>query len=219
MRAYAQTSIARYEKIVAAEPNIAKPSLFTKLFKAKDRTMSRAEIVANAEAYITAGSDTTAQSLTYLTWAVCRNESIKSKLLEELRSLPEVFLDADLKTLKYLDCVILETLRCYAAAPALLPRDVPSGGREIDGYFMSGGTEVQTQAYCMHRNPEVFPDPYQCVPLTQSGSIVCAKAAHRFYPERWEAPTKEMQDAWMPFGGGARGTSLQCHVTTFSDEA
>lgn len=31
----------------------------------------------------------------------------------------------------------------------------------------------------------------------------------RFYPERWEAPTKEMQDAWMPFGGGARGMLVE----------
>jgi cytochrome P450 len=28
-----------------------------------------------------------------------------------------------------------------------------------------------------------------------------------FNPSRWEAPTKEMREAWMPFGGGARSTS------------
>lgn len=161
MRSYAETSIARYEKIVLAEPTVSKPSLFTKLFNADEETMSRAEIVANAQTYIIAGSDTTAHSLAYLTWAVCKDEVIKAKLVDELRALPEEFSDDDLKTLKFLDHVILETLRCYAAAPSLLPREVPSGGREIEGYFMPEGTQVQTQAYCMHRNADVFPDPYR----------------------------------------------------------
>lgn len=148
-------------------PDIVKPSLFTKLFNANEDTMSRAEIVANAQTYIIAGSDTTAHSLTYLTWAVCMDEAVKTKLVDELRSLPEEFSDADLKRLRYLDQVILETLRCYAAAPAMLPRDAPSGGREIDGYFVPGGTVVQTQAYCMHRNSDVFPDPYRYVYFTK----------------------------------------------------
>ena len=26
----------------------------------------------------------------------------------------------------------------------------------------------------------------------------------RFYPERWENPTKDMRDASIPFGGGSR---------------
>jgi|SRR5690242_12973760 len=160
---YAETSIARYEKMVMDAPSVAKPSLFTKLFNADEENLSRAEIEANAQTYILAGSDTTAHSLTYLTWAVCRDEAVKAKLVDELRSLPDEFSDADLKRLKYLNYVMLETLRCYAAAPGMLPRDVPSGGREIDGYFVPEGTVVQTQGYCMHRNSDVFPDPYRCV--------------------------------------------------------
>ncbi|KAH6620203.1 cytochrome P450 [Boeremia exigua] len=186
MRTYAETSIIRYENIVAAQPDIHQPSLFSKLFNTKEETMPRAEIVSNAQSYITAGSDTTAHTLSYLTWAVSKNEAVKAKLVAELQTLPEGYSDEDLKKLKYLNQVIYETLRCYAAAPALLPRVVPAGGCEIDGYLMPGGTDVQTQAYSMHRNPEVFPDP------------------ERYDPERWESPTKDMNDAWMPFGGGAR---------------
>jgi cytochrome P450 len=190
MQSYSEQSIQRYEKIVAAEPDNPKPTLFTKLFNANEETMSKAEIVSNAQSYITAGSDTTAHSMTYLTWAVCRNPSIKAKLVDEVADLPETYRDEDLKMLPYLNQVVHETLRLYAAAPAYLPRDVPAGGSEIDGYWMPGGTEVQTQAYSMHRNPVVYPD------------------AERFDPSRWASPSQEMKDAWMPFGGGARGKTM-----------
>ncbi|KAL1603476.1 hypothetical protein SLS60_005063 [Paraconiothyrium brasiliense] len=186
MRSYAEESIHRYERMVAAEPNNPKPTLFTKLFKAGEETMSRPELVADSQTYITAGSDTTAHSLTYLTWAVCRDETVKPRLVKELETLPEGYRDEDLKALPYLNQVVQETLRLYAAAPALLPREIPPGGCEVDGYWMPGGTEVQTQAYSMHRDPVVYPEP------------------ERFNPSRWESPSIEMKDAWMPFGGGAR---------------
>lgn len=159
MHSYAEQSIHRYENSIAAEPNHPKPTLFTKLFNASEETMSKAEIVANAQAYITAGSDTTAHSLTYLVWAVCRDPSIKARLVNEIAGLPETYQDDDLKALPYLNQVIQETLRLYAAAPAQLPREVPRGGSEIDGYWMPGGTDVQTQAYSMHRDSVVYPAP------------------------------------------------------------
>lgn len=159
MRSYAEQSICRYEKMLAAEPNKPTPTLFTKLFKACGETLSQAEIVADSQSYIVAGSDTTAHSLTYLTWAVCRDESIKTRLVKELQALPDGYQDEDLKVLPYLNQVIQETLRVYAAAPAMLPREIPPGGCEVDGYWMPGGTEVQTQAYSMHRDPLVYPEP------------------------------------------------------------
>ncbi|KAF2821094.1 cytochrome protein [Ophiobolus disseminans] len=186
MGSYAEQSIHRYENIIAAQPNNPKPTLFTKLFNVNEETMPKANIVANAQAYITAGSDTTAHTLTYLVWAVCREPSIRARLAKEVADLPDRYQDEDLKALPFLNQVIQETLRLYAAAPAHLPREVPPAGSEIDGYWMPGGTDVQTQAYSMHRDPIVYPAPEQ------------------FNPSRWEAPSKDMKDAWMPFGGGAR---------------
>jgi cytochrome P450 len=161
MRSYAEESIRRYESPVAEKPNRHKPTLFAKLFQATEDTMSHEEIVSSAQSYIVAGSDTTAHSLTYLTWAVCRDEKIKAKLVGELQNLPDGYQDEDLKALPYLNQVIQETLRLYSAAPAFLPREVPAGGCEIDGHWMPGGTAVQTQAYSMHRNAEIFPKPEQ----------------------------------------------------------
>jgi hypothetical protein len=47
MRYYAEDSIRRYEKSVAADPNNVKTALFTKTFNAKGETMSQTEIIAN----------------------------------------------------------------------------------------------------------------------------------------------------------------------------
>jgi cytochrome P450 len=205
MGSYARESIARYEKIMNSEPDKAKVTMLTKVFNAaadkNEETMSFPELESIAEAYIIAGSDTTAHSLTYLTWAVCGNPSIKEKLAEEVAGLPETYNNDDLKALPYLNQVIHETLRLYAAVPALLPREVGTAGCEIDGYWMPGGTEVQTQAYSMHRNPTVFSNPEQ------------------FDPPRWENPTKDMKDAWMPFGGGARSKYQHLAVRPITDNS
>jgi cytochrome P450 len=101
--------------------------------------------------------------MTSLTWAVPRDATIKTKLVKELQDLRHGYQDEGLKALPYLNQVVQETLRCYAAAPAGLPREVPSNGCEIDGYWMPGGTEVTTQAYSMHRNFTVYPKPEQYV--------------------------------------------------------
>ncbi|KAJ4300753.1 hypothetical protein N0V90_002841 [Kalmusia sp. IMI 367209] len=191
LRSYAQQSIQRYDRTVAANPQNAKPTLLTKLFIANEKdeeTMSQDETVGNAQAFIVAGSDTTAHSATFLTWVLCKpeNAAMKAKLVAELATLPESFHNDDLKRLPYLDGVIHETLRLYAAAPAGLPRDVPQGGCEVDGVWMPEGTVVSTQAWSMHRDPRVWYEP------------------ERFLPERWENATQEMKDAFMPWGGGSR---------------
>jgi cytochrome P450 len=59
----------------------------------------------------------------------------------------------------------------------------------LGGQFIPEGATVSTQAYTLHRNPFVFVDP------------------DKFWPQRWESPSQEMKDAYMPYGGGTRGKS------------
>ncbi|CAJ2504798.1 Uu.00g121920.m01.CDS01 [Anthostomella pinea] len=183
---YAEQSIARHYRIVEEQGKEAKPTLLSKLYKAGDDGMAFHEIRANATAYIVAGSDTAANTLTYLVWMVCKHAEVKAKLVQELQQLPASYGYHDVKSLPYLNLVIDETLRLYSAAPAGLPRDVPAGGAEFLGYYIPAGYTVSTGAYSMHRNPAVFPDP------------------ERFEPSRWADPTRDMKDSFVPFGGGSR---------------
>ena len=71
-------------------------------------------------------------------------------------------------------------MRVYGPAPSLLERVVPSTTSKIDdtfdlmGYALPPGTVVATQAWSMHRDPEVFPSP------------------ETFLPERW-LPTEGVE--------------------------
>ena len=169
--------------------------LFSKMLSEADgkdgseSTLSEAEINREAGNLIVAGSDTTAVTLTYLVWAVLKNPSIKARLIDEVNTLRANFSSSEAEALPYLSLVIKETLRLYGAAPGSLPRTVPAGGRTLGAYFVPEGTTVSTQAFTLHRDPLIYEDPLE------------------FRPERWAQTTQSMKDAFMPWGGGSRGTS------------
>ncbi|KAL5338597.1 cytochrome P450 [Aspergillus crustosus] len=203
---YATVSVELYKKHLAetANPEEVKTTLFTKLFDASvakesgsgEECLSDREIRNDAQSFIVAGSDTTANTLTYLVWSVLRDNDIREKLVAELDGLGETIReekgvgaeisDVDLRDLPYFNQVINEALRLYPAVPSGLPRMVPEKGSTLAGYWLPGGSTVSTQLYSLHRDEEVFDD------------------AERFDPSRWESPTKAMKDAFMPFGAGSR---------------
>ena len=183
--------MGRYRDMVERDPDNVQPTLFTKMFKGEDSdALTFAEIRDAAQSYIVAGSDTTAHTLTYLIWSVCKNAQIRDRLVKEAQALADAFVEHDLWTLPYLNQIVEETLRLYSAAPSTLPRVVPPQGASLAGYDIKGGVTVSSQAYSLHRNPEVFPEPDE------------------FIPSRWEQPTKAMKDSFMAFGGGSRGELL-----------
>ncbi|KAF4778325.1 TRI11 [Colletotrichum scovillei] len=108
---------------------------------------------------IIGGSDTTSITLAYLVWAVVKRPELRIKLEDELAGLSPNFDDDALEKLPLLNAVIDETLRLYGAVPGQLSRSVPAGGATLGGYFVPGGVTVETQAYTLHRDPEVWPGP------------------------------------------------------------
>lgn len=182
--------LTKHREAVTADPDSPAPSLFTKVFLAEgDEGLEELEVISNAVTFLVSGTDTTASALTYLVWSVCRHPEVRLYLSEELDELPDGFDDDHLRGLPYLNQVIEETLRLYPSVAGGLLRTVPRDGAEICGYWIPGGTIVSCQAYSMHRDPNVFPNP------------------DIFYPERWAEPSVAMKDAMMVWGGGSRGES------------
>ncbi|KAF4507941.1 hypothetical protein G6O67_004386 [Ophiocordyceps sinensis] len=176
-----------YKSLVDKAPDDAPRTLFTNMLRAEqDEKLTHDEIRNEAELFIIAGSDTTANTLSFLVWSVCRRPDMQRRLVEELQTLPEGHDGAQLKDLTYLSQVIHESLRLYSAGPSGLPRQVPPGGAEVCGYYLGQGTTVCAQAWTMHRDPDTFPNPDE------------------FDPTRWASPSKAMKDASMPFGRGPR---------------
>lgn len=154
----------------------------------QEESMSPGAIASECYDHITAGIDTTGDTLCFLLWELSQPHQHKrvTRLREEIRQNPT---GSPLDSLPYLDAVLQEALRLWAPGQQSLPRMVPAGGREVDGYFIPENTIVSCQSYTTHRYDEgVFKD------------------AHKFIPERWLDPDKysERGKLFFAFGSGAR---------------
>ncbi|KAF2479811.1 cytochrome P450 [Neohortaea acidophila] len=138
------------------------------------------------------GSGTTANTLTYLLWAMLRQPELVKRLRAELEAAFErdggaVPAAATCANLPFLQAVINETLRLYPTIIATLPRKALRD-TVVGGMHIPAGTIVGTQNYTIHQNETAFPD------------------ATSFLPERWLDVKNEeaMKEAFVPFSIGAR---------------
>ncbi|KAJ9606210.1 hypothetical protein H2200_009171 [Cladophialophora chaetospira] len=103
----------------------------------------------------------TAMTLTYLVYSVLSNPAIRDRLITEISSLSDSPGWEELESNKYLNNVIEEALRLHAPVPSSLPRNAPPEGAILGGYKIPGGTVCCSQAYTLHRDAKVYPDPEQ----------------------------------------------------------
>ncbi len=184
---YSEQSIERYWTQYRADPENVKPTLLTKEYAGlQDGTISQAQLVRDGLGHIAAGTDTTALAATYAVWMLAQHPQIERDLIREVATLPADFTDEELKKLSLLDNVIKETLRIRSPVGQSLPRFVPPGGAEFEGFFVPENTVLGVPAWSMHRDPAVWTRP------------------EAFEPARWETATKEMRDSFLPFGAGNR---------------
>lgn len=180
-------------------------SLMLRLMHEKDLNsgksqLSDMEIAAECADHLDAGLKTTSDTLMFALWVLSlpKHRHFQERLVAEMNHATDSsltgrddgsVLPAELcDRLPFLDAVIKETLRLYAPIPASQPR---TSARDvtIDGYFIPAGTIVSCQAFSLHRNSEIFADPYT------------------FNPERWlasDADAAEMKRCWWPFSSGGR---------------
>lgn len=153
-----------------------------------DQSQQRMEIASELLDHLAAGFDTSGITLTFLAQELSRleNAAIQSRLREELQSLeldPETKLP-NAKTLDaapYLHAVLYETLRLHAAIPGPQPRTTPhvQGGTTLgpNGEYpgIPGGLRISAQAWSLHRNADVFPEPESFKPgrwlVEQDGKV------------------------------------------------
>ncbi|KAK0618649.1 Cytochrome P450 monooxygenase aflV [Lasiodiplodia hormozganensis] len=155
---------------------------------ATDFPLTELDISTEAGNLILAGSDTTAFSLSYITWSVLDHPDVQARLEAEVATLNGDFTDANLETLPMLSAVINETLRIWGASSGSLPRAVPKGGAELAGHYIPEGYTVSTQSWTLHRDEKFWPEP------------------EKFNPDRWlNDPSPEAAKmAFSPFGAGSR---------------
>jgi cytochrome P450 len=136
--------------------------------------MSDQELRDELMTMLVAGHETTATSLAWAFERLLRTPRVLDRLVGELGSNGDAYLTA----------TIHETLRRRPVLPNVEPRLVKEEF-EVGGWTYPPGACLVPNAYLIHHDPEIYPDPYE------------------FRPERFlnESPGTY---TWIPFGGGRR---------------
>ncbi|MEK6277072.1 MAG: cytochrome P450 [Actinomycetota bacterium] len=137
--------------------------------------MSRQELRDELMTLLVAGHETTASALAWAFERLARSPEVLGRLTEEVAAE-----DGD----AYLTATIQETLRRRPVLPNVAPRLVMEEV-EVGGWTYPPGVCLVGNAYLIHHDAEIYPDPYA------------------FRPERFleESPGTY---TWIPFGGGRR---------------
>ncbi|CAG4966692.1 unnamed protein product [Colias eurytheme] len=143
------------------------------------------------DTFLFEGHDTTAMALSYMIMQIANDTRVQNKLYAEMESIfhnstrpPTV---DDLAEMKYLDCIIKETLRLYPSV-AMISRHIREDLTLPSGFTVPGNTTVNIHIYDLHRRADLYPEPEKFIP-------------ERFLPENSE---KRNPYAFIPFSAGPR---------------
>lgn len=147
-----------------------------------------AQLINEVAMLLLAGSETSANVLTWALYLIARHEPTRARLLAEHAAVlggraPAV---SDLNALPFTKAVIQETMRLYPPVP-YLSREAARPER-IAGIQVKPGETVMALPWLLHRNPHLW------------------EAPHAFRPERFlpDAPQKPPQFGYLPFSIGPR---------------
>ncbi|CAN7996056.1 unnamed protein product [Ixodes hexagonus] len=156
-----------------------------------DAPLTDDDIGEEMDTFMFGGHDTTAMAISWCLYTLGLYPSIQAKLHEELDSVLQKDLENDitmddLKELKYLDCVLKECQRLYPSVP-YIARNVTKE-ITIGGHIFPEGTNIGTNIFALHRDPDFFPKPEEFDP-------------DRFLPEN---SGSRHPFAFIPFSAGSR---------------
>lgn len=162
------------------------------MMEARNKTtglpMKDPQLLDEIRTLIIAGHETTALTLTWAWHLLSQNPEVAQKLYDETVEVlghrdPEF---ADLEKLKYMECVIDETLRLYPPAWLVPRRSLEDD--EVGPYFIPAGSDVFISPYFLQRDPAVWEQPKD------------------FKPERFSAANSEKRNklSYIPFSAGPR---------------
>ncbi|EJK47306.1 hypothetical protein THAOC_33983 [Thalassiosira oceanica] len=138
------------------------------------------EKLAQLLEFFIAGHETTAYSISWVLTCLARNPQIQAKLRSELSALtPQTWSQS-----KYLQMCIKEGMRLYPVAAAGSIRNVGKDLKTEGGFILPKGSTCFIPMMLVLNNPDVYENPRE------------------YNPSRWEHPTREMMDCFIPFSLG-----------------
>jgi len=157
--------------------------------KVKEPPITDGMLDAQGMIFISAGFETTANTLGSLIYHLATHPHVQQKVLEEISDVvgvEEAITHENIKDLHYLEACINETLRL---CPPISEHDrTCTNDSEVKGIKIKKGTRIQLSIYASHYDPEFFPNPEEYKP-------------DRFLKENSD---QLIPFTWRPFGSGNR---------------
>lgn len=163
--------------------------IFGHLMRAKYH--DSADLTSESSLLIAAGSDAVRFSIAATVFYLLQNAGARGKAEAEARALdlgPDGLNESKIASLKYLRACLDEAMRLSPPKAGSIPRETGAGGIVIDGVSIPEGMNVGTSTYALHRDPDIYKQPYE------------------YRPERWlERPhDPRLYAAFTPFLKGPR---------------
>ena len=142
----------------------------------------RQEAVDEIKNIIFAGYDTVGETLTWLWYCLSKEEKYTNRMREDIAakcsgSAPTYDILPELSTLLMF---IKETMRLYPVVWAF--HRIAREDDEIEGYAVKKKEWIMMSPYVLHRNPELWPEPYKFNPLRFEGDNNPVPARYDYLP-------------------------------------
>ncbi|XP_017069398.1 probable cytochrome P450 6a23 [Drosophila eugracilis] len=150
------------------------------------------EILAQAFIFFLAGFETSSTTMGFALYELAQNQDVQDKLRDEVNHVlakhNNEFTYEAIKEMKYLEQVVMETLRKYPVLAHLTRMTQTDFAPEDPKNFIGKGTIVIIPALGIHYDPDIYPEP------------------EKFKPERFteEEIAARPSCTWLPFGEGPR---------------
>ncbi|XP_075549779.1 cytochrome P450 4V2-like isoform X2 [Dermacentor variabilis] len=154
-----------------------------------DGTLTEEEVRNEVTSIFIGGFETTASSIAYTLFLLGNHPEVQAKVHEEIDSIfagdmeRDVTID-DMKQLKYMECVVKESMRIYPPVP-LIARNVDED-MQVGEYTVPRGAVAVAAIYFIQRHPKYYENP------------------DTFLPERFLDTKEKNPFLYIPFSGGFR---------------
>lgn len=125
--------------------------------------ISEENIREEVDTFMFAGHDTTAVGISWALYNIGLYPDIQQQIHDELQQIfgkdkTRSVTQADLREMKYLECVLKESLRLYPSVPAI-SRTTLEDFKLSDEITIPGGSSIFIGIYALHHDPELYPNP------------------------------------------------------------
>lgn len=160
--------------------------------KNEETPLTRIEADDVASILVLSGAESTPILMTAMIWNILRTPRVHDKIREEIRNSGVLRSSADItaanvEKLPYLDAILMETLRTDSPFAVAIPRIVPAGGANVDGYWLPGGTTCGVPHWSAGNWARNFADPQV------------------FVPERWMPDERDTNPEFQKYANDKRG--------------